>query len=267
MKIYFINDLHVNFWVDRHKPEQYEPFFKEYFLPADVCCIAGDIANDYADTIGFLKFLKTKYKHIVYVLGNHDHGIFERDRYVDNMKTSYAKMARIAHEIDGNLDGNVIDIDGIKFGGACGASDWSYCYKNFETSYDEFFNHYQTWFDCRWWRKNNVEPVSLFNEEYTKIKNAANQKPNIFITHFQPLTVPTADCYKNDLYTGFFNYDDSEIKTILKPGTIYHYGHTHSRFKKEINGILYLNNCVGYPEEIVLEAFGKFKKEDFLIEV
>ena len=45
MKIYFVNDLHWDFW--RKQNYTLEKFFDEFFLPADVCCIAGDIGNDY----------------------------------------------------------------------------------------------------------------------------------------------------------------------------------------------------------------------------
>ena len=50
-KIYFINDLHWDFW----KKQNYslEKFFEEFFLPADVCCIAGDIANDFIFSSSF----------------------------------------------------------------------------------------------------------------------------------------------------------------------------------------------------------------------
>ena len=45
MKIYFINDLHWDFW--RREGYTLEKYFDQYFLPADVCCVAGDIANDF----------------------------------------------------------------------------------------------------------------------------------------------------------------------------------------------------------------------------
>ena len=65
--------------------------------------------------------------------------------------------------------------------------------------------------------------------------------------------------------TGLFIFDDSTLN--LQPGTIYHFGHTHSKLKLEQNGILDLNNCVGNPEELGINALGKFNKEDFLLDI
>lgn len=263
MKIYFINDLHWDFWKkQKYTPEKY---WEEFFLPADVCCIAGDIANSYEHSVEILQYLKSRYFKVIYVVGNHDLGVFNRDKYKTKLLNSYEKKNALAKKIFTQLDGNVLKVNGVTFGGTCGMCDWSWVYKNFPDTDKDFINLWQDWHDGRWWKMNSSSPVILFNEEYKKIKAVAEQKPNIFVTHFQPLSCPTPDKYKNDILTGVFVYDDSQLN--LPEGTIYHYGHSHSKLKLEQNGVLYLNNCVGCPEESGIDAFGNFTKEDFLIEV
>jgi hypothetical protein len=48
---------------------EFEDFFERNFLPADACCIAGDIANDYFNYVEFLKFIAEKYKAVYVCLG------------------------------------------------------------------------------------------------------------------------------------------------------------------------------------------------------
>lgn len=262
MKIYFVNDLHWDFW--RKQNYTLEKFFDEFFLPADVCCIAGDIGNDYEHSVDLLKYLKSRYLKVVYVMGNHDLGIFKRDKYRFHLNHTFDKKYAFKNVCANQLDGTINKVYGVKFGGTCGSCDWSWVYNNFETSDEEFLYKWQNWFDCKWWRINCTSPWVIMKTEMDKMINVCNQDPKIFVTHFQPLSAPIADSYKNDKTTGLFVFDDSKLN--LKPGTIYHYGHTHNKNKFEKNGILYLNNCIGYPGDLI-DEFGVFNKEDFLIEV
>ena len=78
MTYYFISDLHVDFYVSpvfrtiAILRKNFEVFFERNFLPADACCIAGDIANDYFNYVEFLKFIAEKYDTIYVCFGNHD---------------------------------------------------------------------------------------------------------------------------------------------------------------------------------------------------
>ena len=67
MKYFFISDLHIDFYAPLSQNVQtlrkyFEEFFERNFLPADACCIAGDIANDYFTYVEFLKFIADNYR-------------------------------------------------------------------------------------------------------------------------------------------------------------------------------------------------------------
>lgn len=77
MKYYFVSDLHVDFYSPMTRSREplqkaFEQFYGQNFLPAEACCIAGDIANDYFTYVEFLKFVATKYAKVYLCLGNHD---------------------------------------------------------------------------------------------------------------------------------------------------------------------------------------------------
>ncbi len=107
MKYFFISDLHVDFYAPLSRNvstlrKYFEAFFERNFLPADACCIAGDIANDYFTYVEFLKFIAEKYNCVYVCLGNHDiimelSGHFGVDR---EFKTSEEKIAYFVAEAD-----------------------------------------------------------------------------------------------------------------------------------------------------------------------
>ena len=77
MTYYFISDLHVDFYAPVTRTvailrKYFEDYFERHFLPADACCIAGDIANDYFTYVEFLKFIAEKYSAVYVCFGNHD---------------------------------------------------------------------------------------------------------------------------------------------------------------------------------------------------
>ena len=77
MTYYFVSDLHVDFYAPMTRTvailrKHFEAFFERNFLPADACCIAGDIANNYFTYVEFLKFIAEKYGAVYVCLGNHD---------------------------------------------------------------------------------------------------------------------------------------------------------------------------------------------------
>ena len=90
MTYFFVSDLHVDFYVPMTRTvavlrKHFEVFYERNFLPADACCIAGDIANNYYTYVEFLKFIAEKYSTVYVCLGNHDIiteyiGRFETDR-------------------------------------------------------------------------------------------------------------------------------------------------------------------------------------------
>ena len=99
MTYFFISDLHVDFYSPLSRTvsllhRYFEEFFERYFLPADVYCIAGDIANNYFTYVEFLKFIATKYSAVYVCFGNHDiitekAGVFGAEK---DFPTSEGKM-------------------------------------------------------------------------------------------------------------------------------------------------------------------------------
>lgn len=286
MFVYFVNDLHIDkhlahFNPGRRASHAYHKWMDENLLPADTLCIAGDIADSSLFFLDFLAACRNRYESVVYVYGNHDIGVYKNEypstlhkvsalnHFVDRFKkactSTHVKKTKF-FPLDGN---KIVDVKGTKFLGAMGSSDWSYG-RLLGESNDYFIENWKHGPDAKawkkWWSDDPFEIVENEKERLLKPLDNEAVDPNIVVTHFAPLGVPVPDKFKSNLKTGYFYWDCSDIINKLPQGTIWHFGHTHARLKYEKDGILYLNNPIGYPGENT-NLLGKFNKEDFLIKV
>ena len=98
----------------------------------DVLIIAGDIGHYNSQNMKILKiFQKEYYQHIVCVLGNHDYYLNNRIEQDDYDLNSFNRVNEIRELINAQenmycLNGDVIEIDGIRFGG---------CYSSYSNAY------------------------------------------------------------------------------------------------------------------------------------
>lgn len=285
MNCYFVSDIHI----DAHLPQltpggkrssAYHKWMDANFLPADILCIAGDVADNSRIFVDFMMALRGRYKYVVYVYGNHDVGVFNAEyesptikidamnNWVSNFKhlcTSTHAIKTKFFKLDGNTSANVA---GHLFAGAMGAPDWSYSKAFLRSSDKEFKKHWIAGLEktgwLYWWSDDFFE---ISNDEKTRLLNAvksAGCEPRVVVSHYVPLGVPSPKQYAKKKTTGFFYWDVSEIINMLPQGTIWHYGHSHAANVMEKNGILFLSNPIGLPGENT-QTIGKFDKKEFLI--
>lgn len=225
--------------------------------PGDVLVIAGDIGHYNQQNIQFLKlFQKLYYKHIVCVLGNHDYYLINiSERYIYDYD-SFKRAAEMRDLINAEenmycLDGNVIEINGVKFGGC--ASSYSNAYLKahfplFDT--DKIIN--DMWknglYDSE--RTYGVENYDdIYKLELPKIE-VVYKECDVMITHVNPshLKENMALGYREDKYSTFFSFDGHKF---MQEGsmTYWIFGHTHDRLEYELHGVKCICNPFGYPFE------------------
>ena len=285
MDCYFVSDLHV----DAHLPHLtpggkrssvYHKWMDSNLLPADILCIAGDIANNSRTFLDFIMACRGRYKYVVFVYGNHDIGVFDNEYEssllkVEQMNTWLGNLSQLCtstHKIKTKiikLDGNEsVDVGGRLFAGCMGAPDWSYP-KTFLRSTDKAFKKLWTeglqksgWIN--WWSNDLFEIVGDEKERLLRAVQSEQGLPHVVVSHYVPLGMPAAKQYAKKLTTGFFYWDVNDIINMLPAGTIWHYGHNHTANILEKNGILFLSNPLGYPGQET-NLIGKYDRRDFLI--
>lgn len=223
----------------------------------DVLIIAGDIGHENQQNIQLLKiFKKLYYKHIICVLGNHDYYLIDRKAEKTYDENSFNRAQEMRNLINAEenmycLDGNVVEIDGVRFGGC----DSSYSSAHLK-AYFPLFNTNKITNDM--WKSglNDYKKIlgvenfdDIYNIELPKIE-AVHKECDVMITHVNPsyLKEHISPSYKNDRLNTFFTFDGHKF---MKDGSMKYwvFGHTHDKLEYEHNGVKCLCNPFGYPAE------------------
>jgi metallophosphoesterase superfamily enzyme len=267
LSVSILSDLHF----DSHLPSYgvsdtmvrklFDPIFTQDGMePADVLIIARDLGHYNSQSYTIIKMLREIYfKHIICVLGNHDYYLInhiQRDDYdLDSFKR-VDEMRNLLNSIDGVhcLNGNVVEIEGIRFGGCDSWYDGAYSmwlYDPKRTKGD--------WIDSYWrMRMNDAHHMpnikrfdALWKIEKRKIE-AVYQQCDVMITHVMPSINPehVDKMYRNDKATGYFTFDGQKY---LKDTTAHTwiYGHSHSNKDVQVNGVRMVANQLGYRNEAI----------------
>lgn len=278
LTVSILSDLHV----DSHFPfslsapseesvrRVFDPIFK---TSADVLVIAGDLGHYNHQIRQIIKWLRRIYfKNIVCVLGNHDYYLANRimmDDFDENSLNRVNRLRNDLNEIEGVycLNGNVVEIERVRFGGCDSWYDGQYLLHNLNPHHEHDLDHV----DKSWgyWinDKANIYGVKRFDDiwevERPKIE-AVYQKCDVMITHVMPSINPkhVAEYFRDSRGTAYFCFDGEKyVKDTTSK--IWVYGHTHTPNEFELHGVQVVANQLGYRgearklpvEEKIIEIF------------
>ena len=276
MRIDILSDLHLDFYFKPQlsAPENVTSFFKQVFTDdatreiGDVLIIAGDIGHFNEQNIEVLKILQQEfYKHIICVLGNHDYYLVDRESKYTFNDDSFKRVEHMRKLIKEErnihcLDGEVVEIDGVRFGGADSWYDDSYNQKYFP-QYDNNSTNLlwkQSLNDSRL-----IKGISRF-DDITKLETPKLEKVyrncDVMITHVNPSfdEEHIDKKYHNSPMNTFFTFDG---RKFYKDGPMKYwiFGHTHDAIEYEMEDVKFLCNPLGYPNEsqygesIIMKSF------------
>lgn len=268
LSVSILSDLHF----DSHFPLSgvtealVRKFFNPIFTPnnqnpAYVLVIAGDLGHDNDQNITIIKLLRQFYfKHIICVLGNHDYYLINSKiaaHYDNDSFKRSQEMRDKLNAIDGVycLDGNVIEIDGVRFGGCDSWYDGQYVLHHLNPHYEYDLDHVQSLWKHTMNDAHYMPNIKRFDElwdiEKPKIE-AVYQQCDVMITHVMPSINPehVDKIYRSDKATGYFTFDGQKY---LKDTTAHTwiYGHSHSNQDVQVNGVRMVANQLGYRNEAI----------------
>ena len=260
MKIDILSDLHFdNYFYNKYSKDDVINFYSQiidFNNCGDVLVIAGDLGHNNHQNIKILKILKEFYKNIVCVLGNHDYylngkenkslfkGSFER---VSNMRELINKEDNIYC-----LNGDIIEIDSVKFGGCDGWYNDGYLQVNYP---DEFFPKYST--NIMWQNSTpdykNILEIENFDDFYEIEKpkiERVYKECDVMITHINPSAKKEYlnAKYQNNQSSTFFCFDGEDY---LKNGSMKYwiFGHNHDVIEYKEHNVKCICNPLGYYNE------------------
>jgi predicted phosphodiesterase len=263
MKICVISDIHA----DVHAWSWDELNDVTY---CDVLIVAGDISNNVWHVCHWLVEAKQRFARVIFVPGNHDfYNLgFHQTRLYDPTKDAEWPYPRTVPEMISHyskwcanngidfLHRKSVEINGITFIGATGWHDY--------TAGVPYTTEMQikTWYEglndtCILWNDNptpnHLNPFDAGQRDIQAVQTALSLAPSdcVIITHH----VPHKDlCWQkpHDRWwtmlhgsfanRGFENVRDPRIKYWI-------YGHTHNRRMNNLDGITFVCNARGYPNE------------------
>jgi metallophosphoesterase superfamily enzyme len=267
MKIDILSDVHFDEYFP-HKGQhpydvneirkKFDPIFlKDNREIGEVLIIAGDIGHYNEQNIAILKILKKEYyKHIVCVLGNHDYylvSFLQRDDYDENSYERVKEMRKLISDEDGLycLDGNVVEINGVRFGGCDSSYSNAFIKAHFPKADHPKSNN-------EMWKRTMPDATAMFGinqynqlykEEIPKIERVY-QECDVMITHVNPsfLKEHMSPYFSNNITSTFFCFDGHRF---LEGGTMKYwvFGHTHDKIEYEYAGVQCICNPLGNPNQ------------------
>jgi predicted phosphodiesterase len=238
-KVYCISDLHLEFYT-----ETSQLLNELSFMPdADILILAGDIGyvtDAHRDRyVSLLMHFKSKYKHVIFVAGNHE---YYTSKNYDRV-TITNELYKIAQETGTIfLEKDTVTIDGIKF---YGTTLWTAIDKpatkmmaDFDNAFKDQYDYLGEFVDSTRWLNN-----SLTNE----LKNPSGCHTQIIITHHLPSALLIHERFKSYNNTGFC----SNVLSTLPINNVNYWfcGHTHERMFNKCGNTQLIVNPYGYPNE------------------
>lgn len=250
MDVYVISDIHLEFYSSIKKVMKRVNIIKKWINnPVEykdaVLILAGDIGYPFNTKmkrnmlyVEFLTKMKSIFKHVVMIPGNHEYYIHGNIGYIDNaiheicesIGIIFLQRSTWTHE------------SGIIF---CGVTLWSNVSKEASTkmndlnflnlSYDDIISRHHS--DVMWLTEQINQAI-------------VNNYKLIIITHHTPSIKCISDKYiSHETTSGYY----TNLETIISnpPVLLWTCGHTHSQKCVTINNCKIVINPIGYPNEII----------------
>jgi predicted MPP superfamily phosphohydrolase len=269
-KLQYVSDIHLEFRVSQPVPiiQPIEP--GNTYL-----ALCGDIGNPYLSNYQeFLDIHSKLFEHILLVAGNHEYynldnnqnTIIQVDNYISNIVKNYDNVTY--------LNKNKFIIGKTKF---IGCTLWTDVAK-IQTVAEMAMNDYRSIFvesNCAYERLTETHKIikpykSLLSSDnvigmHRQMKKWLSQEINssdnttdiIVLSHHAPTfkMLPKIDIYSDCYASNCENIIKSPVKFWLS-------GHTHACMKYDMNGIIFLSNCMGYPYQNILDYDNKWIEFD-----
>ena len=246
MKVAFISDIHINVSSAFPVLETLLTVVKEN--EADLLLIAGDISENYAETIAAVNSLNKVVKTL-YVPGNHD--LWR----VEGEDKSNVDIYHIYSSDSNCLVNNSILIEDVVFIGDAGWYDYSLASKDYSLDeLDKMSINGRTWQDKikNSFTKDNVRVCEyMLNKLEAQLIKYESVKKKVVLTHMLPIKefcVPDSiqDWSYFNAFLGSIRFKELFDRYSV---TLSVSGHVHYRKSTVINKTTYICPCLGYGRE------------------
>ena len=239
MRVFALSDIHVDYPVNA----RWIADLSVYDFTDDIVILAGDVSHKIRDVETTLLTLCKRFKQVFFVPGNHDIWVM-KDETINSIE-KFDQVCTLATQIGASI--TPLHYQGLSIIPLFSWYDYS-----FGLPSEKLKNSWADYVACSWPQAmNNPEINDYFLEKNTLSLSTVMKETVISFSHFlpridvMPSFIPKA---KQFLYPVLgSNKLDKQIREIK--ANIHIYGHSHVNRHVEIDGVTYINNAFGYPNE------------------
>ncbi len=279
MKVDYLSDLHSDFWVNFNKGNSFlkmQSFVIETIpeVPGEVLVLAGDLSHYNEQTIQMLTIYKDYYNEVIIVTGNHDMYLVsknQQDKYSWSAEKRLNELKVLVKEIGCHLlDGDVIEIDGIRFGGTSGWYDisdpidyrlWLQASNDSHLISPKYHHKYRKQYKVPEETSKFWDSEMYYKEQQENLTRISKEGCDVLITHVVQLLTPSGyqlPQFRGDALNKFY-YEDNF--NLLKDSgcQFYIHGHVHNVHNYHLGGMNILCTPFGYPGETTTTKCSSFE--------
>ncbi len=241
MRIFAISDLHIDYEENRLWLKN----LSKYDYKKDILILAGDISDRMHLIRYAFETLKSCFKEVLFVPGNHDLWVVREDYHKD----SFEKFHAVQHLA--KQTGIVTKTFTIASTAIVPLTAWyDYSFANITEHLKEIWSDFSA---CIWKDNFHESDITKYFLDMNEIQSIANKYTQIIsYSHFLPRIdiMPEFIPYsKRDIY-GLLGCNDLGKQVKELGSSIHIYGHSHVNNQVKKDGTLYINNAYGYPREV-----------------
>ncbi len=252
MKIRYVSDLHLEQFLGRSPVELAEQFIPTHPYDVEsVLVLAGDISSHFEVLRAFMKVVVPKFKHVVYVPGNHEYYGYDYDDW-----------NKVAAELESQLDGKAtlaagnvrkIELDGVRF---IACTLWA---DGGKSAMEQIMVHNGLWDFKRILKVRHGKQVrfsvndmmDIHKEQRAQLESMLAESfegKTVVVTHHLPSYGLCHPRFGTSINGGFAS-ECSDLFYGTEAPHMWFFGHTHDTISRKIGETLVMANPKGYKNE------------------
>lgn len=239
MRIFALSDLHVDYepnmaWVQELSRFDYSD---------DLLLLAGDISHERRLLDGCLSALTRRFRQVLFVPGNHDLWVAGEAPGMDSLG-KFAVVKKIALDCGATME--PIRLDGLMVVPLFGWYDYSFGLPG--KALRGAWTDYRA---CRWPDGWGAADVAAHFGKLNATPPADGVGKRITVSHFLPRIdlIPSFVSSRHRILDPVLGSTRLEVQLREIKPSIHVYGHSHINQSVWLEGIRYVNNAFGYPQE------------------